>query len=165
MTNINSISQPSIALLTDRHEIVELTSNLLLLIDGRDWDAATRLFADSVAVDYTSLNGGERQTLAAHDLIASWQTVLDHLDATQHLLGNHVVAVEGDRATCIANVQGTHLLSNSAGGPIWTVAGRYDFGLTRTPAGWRINALALSVQWATGNQHIMELASRRGAES
>ncbi|GAB3416238.1 nuclear transport factor 2 family protein [Flindersiella endophytica] len=146
--------------LIHRQEIVELTSRLLVLVDSRDWDAAWRLFTDVVQVDYTSLNGGAPQTIPAKDLIAGWQTVLEGLDATQHLVGNHLVSVDGDQATCVANVQATHVLHNATGGPIWTVGGRYDFGLINTSAGWRIGALTLTVRWATGNQHITEISAR-----
>lgn len=144
--------------LADRLEILELTSSMGLLVDARDWDALERLFTDPVDVDYTSLSGGDPQTMSPAELIGGWRRVLEHLDATQHLIAGQVVAIDGDRASCAANVQGTHVLATATGGPIWTVAGRYDFAITRTHAGWRISALTLTVQWATGNQHIMQLA-------
>lgn len=70
-----------------------------------------------------------------------------------------MITIDGDEATCSANVQGTHVLTNATGDSHWTVGGRYDFRLARTTAGWRISALTLTVQWARGNQHIMALAS------
>jgi hypothetical protein len=145
-------------LLADRFEILELTSDMGLLVDARKWDSLEQLFIDPVNVDYTSLNGGEPQTIAPAELITGWRQVLDHLEATQHLIAGQVIVLDGDHATCAANVQGTHVLTNPSGGPIWTIGGRYDFGLKRTPDGWRIRALTLSVRWATGNQHIMQLA-------
>jgi hypothetical protein len=119
--------------LTDRLEIIELTSKLGLLVDARDWPAVESLSTDPVAVDYTSLNGGEPQTTIAAELASGWRRVLDRLDATQQLIAGQVIACDGDRASCAANVQGTHVLANATGGPIWTVSGRYDFGLIRTP--------------------------------
>jgi ketosteroid isomerase-like protein len=146
-----------------RLEIAQLTSSMGLLVDARDWPGLEGLFTDPVEVDYTSLNGGEPQTLSRAELIGGWRAVLEHLDATQHLIAGHLIALDGDEATCAANVQGTHVLANHTGGPLWTVAGRYDFGLKRTDRGWRISALTLTVQWATGNQRIMELAASRGS--
>lgn len=148
---------------TDRLEILALTSAMGLMVDARDWDGLQRLFNDPVDVDYTSLNGGEPQTLGPGALVGGWAEVLDHLDATQHLIAGQVVTLEGGTATCSANVLGTHVLANGTGGPIWTVGGRYDFGLRRTPDGWRISALTLTVQWVSGNQHIMTLASVEGS--
>lgn len=144
--------------LGDQLEIVEVTSSMGLLVDARQWDALQALFTDSVYVDYTSLNGGEAQSVAAGDLIAGWRGVLERLEATQHLIAGQLVELDGDTATCAANVQGTHVLANRTGGPLWTVGGRYDFELTRTADGWRISALTLTVKWATGNQQIMQAA-------
>jgi hypothetical protein len=149
-------------LLQDRLEILDITARLGLLVDARDWIALVDLFTDPVEVDYTSLNGGTPQSMSPTELIGGWQQVLDHLDATQHMIAGQVIRLDGDSATCAATVQGTHVLTNASGGPIWTVGGRYDFGLRRTPWGWRIEALTLTVQWATGNQHIMQIAASRG---
>jgi hypothetical protein len=154
---------PNLADHTDRLAIQELTSAMLLHLDAREWDRVLDLFADSVRVDYTSLNGGEPQTVTSAALIGGWRQPLDHLDATQHLLGNQVVQVDGDQARCSAHVQGTHVLANASGGPVWTVGGRYEFGLVRTRDGWKIDAITLIVLWATGNRYIMQLAAAAGA--
>lgn len=146
----------------DRLEIMEAVSNLGLLVDQRAWESLQALFTDSVEVDYTSLNGGEPITVSPSELIAGWRQNLDHLDATQHLIANHIVIINKTQATCSANVQGTHVLANHTGGPIWTVGGRYYIGLRRNADRWRISALTLSVQWATGNQHIMAIAAAAG---
>lgn len=149
----------SIQELTDRLQIMELTSSMGLLIDLPDWDRLSALFTDPVKTDYTSLWGGQLQTSTPGELIDSWRRFRDHLDATQHLIGNHVVELDRDRASCAANVHAAHLLANATGGPIWIVGGRYDFGLARTGDGWRISAVTLTLQWASGNQQVMTLAA------
>lgn len=148
-------------LLEDRLAILNLTGRLGLLVDARDWGPLEGLFTDAVEVDYTSLNGGSPASVSPAELVGGWREVLDHLDATQHMIAGQVICLDGDHATCAATVQGTHVLTNASGGPIWTVGGRYDFRLRRMPDGWRIAALTLTVRWATGNQHIMQLAAAR----
>jgi SnoaL-like domain len=69
-----------------------------------------------------------------------------------------VISLDGDQATCAANMQGTHVYANASGGPMWTVGGRHDYQLKRTPDGWRISGLTFTIQWATGNEHIAALA-------
>lgn len=162
-TSANLTSERGTEALRDRLEIIELTSKLLLSVDARAWAAAQELFTDPVDIDYTSLNGGAPQSLAPAELIGGWRQALDHLEATQHLHGNHVIDSEGDDASCVTTVQATHVLPNATGGPIWTVGGRYDFRLTRTPSGSRIAAMTLTVKWATGNERIMELAASQGS--
>lgn len=101
--------------------------------------------------------GGQPQTQTGVGLVAGWRQTIGHLDATQHLVGNHVVNVDGDHATCVANIQGTHVLTNPSGGPTWTVGGRYDIALDRCANRWRVSAVSLTVRWTAGNQHILQL--------
>lgn len=132
-------------------------ADLGLLVDAQDWDGLTALFAEEVAVDYTSLNGGEPATMPATELVGGWRQLLEPLAATQHLMGNLSVAVQDESATCAANVTATHVRPNPTGGPHWTVGGRYDIGLRRATGSedWRIAALTLTVRWTSGNQAIM----------
>jgi hypothetical protein len=90
------------------------------------------------------------------DLVAAWRGLLEELQATQHLLINHLVEVADDRAVATADFQATHLQANALGGPLWTLGGHYRFTLHRTETGWRIDGLTMTTAWATGNRNIME---------
>ncbi|MEU8517029.1 nuclear transport factor 2 family protein [Kitasatospora sp. NPDC048722] len=143
--------------LSDRLDIVDVCTRMCWHTDKREWDRLrSEVFAEKVLVDYTSLNGGTPTELWADELIEAWRTLLSELDATQHLLTNHLVDVRGDGAVATADFQATHLLPNTLGGPLWTLGGHYRFTLRRTPAGWRIDGLRMTTAWATGNRHIME---------
>jgi hypothetical protein len=143
----------------DRLAILELIGNLALLLDARDWNALEGLFTDPVHYDRTSLFGGEPETLSPAELVAGYRQALGNLDALHHLITCHVIDLDGDQATCAANMQGTHVLANTSGGPMWTVGGRHDYRLIRTVDGWKIAALTFTIQWATGNMHIVTLAA------
>ena len=97
-----------------------------------------RLFTDTVYHDRTSLTGGEPYTAPVAQFVDGWRQTLQNMDAVHHQITNHVVNVDGDQATCTANMQGTHVLANASGGPMWTVGGRHEYQLTRTADGWRI---------------------------
>jgi hypothetical protein len=152
-------SDNTLAAFVARSEIVELTSRFCAWVDARDWDGVESLFANPVRVDYTSLNGGEPETLEPRQLVAGWQDMLSRLDATQHLIAGHVVEVDGAHATCAASIQGTHRL-DAATAP-WTVGGRYDFELRHTDGAWRISGLTLTVQWTSGSRQIMQPVTAR----
>lgn len=156
ITHTDRVTESADHQLADRLEILELSSKLGLLVDARDWAALEALFSDPVRVDYTSLFGGEPQTQSPAELVAGWRQNLERLDATQHLIGNQAIEVDGDQASCAANVQATHLLTSGSDGPLWTVGGRYDYGLTRSAGGWRIGALTLTLHWETGNREILQ---------
>ena len=146
----------------DRLAILELVSRLALTIDAKDWDAMGRLFTDTVYHDRTSLTGGEPYTAPVAQFVDGWRQTLQNMDAVHHQITNHVVNVDGDQATCTANMQGTHVLANASGGPMWTVGGRHEYQLTRTADGWRISGLTFTLQWATGNMNIVTLAMAAG---
>ncbi|MFF0628062.1 nuclear transport factor 2 family protein [Streptomyces sp. NPDC004296] len=86
--------------------------------------------------------------------------MLSDLASTQHLITNHLVRISGDTAVATADFQATHLLPNALGGPLWTLGGHYRFTLRRTPAGWRIDGLTMTADWADGNRQIMERTTR-----
>ena len=143
----------------DRLAILELIGSLALLLDGRDWDALEGVFAERVYYDRTSLFGGEPQVLSSAELVGGYREALGNLDAVHHLITNHVITIDGDKATCAANMQGTHVFANPSGDPMWTVGGRHDYQLERTADGWRIAGLTFTIQWATGNMNIVNLAA------
>lgn len=144
----------------DAMEIIQQITRMAWLADRRDWDRLGGVFADQVDMDYTSLTGGEPARVAADDVVAGWRAGLGGLDATQHLVSNHLVRVDGDRAVATAQFQAVHVLVNPHGDPTWTLGGHYRFGLVRKDDGWRIDAVTLTTSWATGNQQIMTLASK-----
>ncbi|WP_280264538.1 nuclear transport factor 2 family protein [Nocardia wallacei] len=139
---------------TDRDAIVEACIRMGWCIDQLDWDGLIDLFADEVLMDYTSLYGGAPERLASGDIVARWAAALTGLDATQHVITNHLVGVDGDRGTCTAHVIGTHRLAGAMGGSLWTFGGTYHLGVVRTFSGWKIESLTLNVLWADGNQQI-----------
>jgi SnoaL-like protein len=156
MTTSTSYSTPTET--EDRLAILELIGRLVLVLDARDWNGLERLFTETVYSDRTSLLGGEPVTVGRAEFVEGWRQTLQHLDAVHHMITCHVITLDGDRATCAANMQGTHVYTNHSGGPIWTVGGRHDYQLERTPDGWRIAGLTFTLKWATGNMNIVNLA-------
>ena len=122
---------------------------LVHAVDRLDWAGMRAVFADRLRLDYTSLNGGEPEELAADELIARWQDLLPGFDATQHLLGP--VLATGDRTE--AHVRAHHWL----GGAVWTVAGHYVAEL----AGDRITALRLDTYHQDGDPDLPATATAR----
>ena len=148
----------------DRLAILELIGRLTLAVDGSDWDALERLFTDPVHLDRTSLWGGEPETYSPEQLSGGFAQTMGNLDAIHHLITSHVISLNGDEATCAANMQGIHVLANASGGPIWSVGGRHDYDLKWTADGWRIAGWKFSIQWATGNMNIINLALAANGE-
>lgn len=145
--------------MSDRDTVVETINRLFWYVDQQLWDDLETVFADGVFLDYTSLNGGDPAAVPAPDIIAAWQASLGGLAATQHLVSNHLVTLDGDSAEVTAQFIATHLLPNPHGAPTWTLGGHYLFELQGEGDRWRIAAITMTATWATGNQHIMTLAA------
>ncbi|MEU1430219.1 nuclear transport factor 2 family protein [Nocardia sp. NPDC005746] len=142
-----------------RADIIEAVTRLFWFIDIRDWDAFPGVFADVVTLDYSSVWGGEPATVNPGRIRADWESLIGAFDATQHLLGNHLVTVDGDRAELTAVFQAVHLLANPLGSPRWTLGGTYRIGLRLVAGVWKVEAMVMTAQWADGNKDIMNLAS------
>lgn len=141
--------------------VIEVCTRLVWHTDQREWDRLRTVFADKVALDYTSLNGGEPATLTPEQIVEGWRHGLGGYDATQHLLTNHLVTIEGDTAVCTAAFQATHRLANPLGSPLWVLGGNYRFDLTRVAGAWKISGMVLTVVWADGNKDLTTLAAAR----
>jgi hypothetical protein len=138
-------------------DVIGICSLFAWLTDTRDWKRLAELFTDELDVDYTSFAGGEPVRLQATALISAWEERLSKVSVTQHLITNHLVAVDGDQATCVAQVHAQHMGSAPFGDQNVIVAGHYTFGMVRSDSGWRINSLTLTATWASGNLAVLSL--------
>ncbi|WP_067812746.1 nuclear transport factor 2 family protein [Actinomadura kijaniata] len=146
----------------DRQAVVEACTRMAWHADQREWEALKAVFADEVRLDYTSLNGGEPAVLSPELIVDAWSRVLGGFDATQHLVTNHLVTLDGDAAVCTASFQATHRLADPFGAPLWTLGGTYRFDLVRVGGAWRISGVVMTAAWADGNKELMALAAATG---
>ena len=133
----------------DRQAIVDLTIAYTWAIDGHDWEALRDIFLP----DATAMLVDER--VGIESIIERISGALTPLDASQHLIGNHQVRIDGDRATCRCYMQAQHVRHGAPGGPNFIFAGTYDDEMERTPAGWRIRRRVLLNTWTEGNPAVV----------
>jgi hypothetical protein len=131
-------------------------------LDLRDWPGYRSVFADEVAVDFSSYRG-RPTTVDADAWVAEARATFEGLDATQHTMTNPLAWVEGDTARLRMYVQAAHLLRDDGGDRWFTIGGYYDDALTRRGGEWRITAVTLNVLWTTGDESIMAAARRRAS--
>uniref|UniRef100_A0A832H6J4 Nuclear transport factor 2 family protein n=1 Tax=Oscillatoriales cyanobacterium SpSt-402 TaxID=2282168 RepID=A0A832H6J4_9CYAN len=137
---------------TDRDAIINAVNQIAIMADLRNWDACRDAFSDRVETDYTSLTGGQPSTVNAEDLVNGWKNFFSQtFKVTQHLIGSHVVTIQGDTATCLSNFQAHHVYLDSVKGT-WTLGGVYEHGLIQTPQGWQVNRMKMTWTWESGNR-------------
>ncbi|WP_395105996.1 nuclear transport factor 2 family protein [Actinomadura sp. SCN-SB] len=130
------------ATLTDRDAIVDLAVRLGAWLDERgfDTDDGRALYAEDVLVHSPS------------GVYRGLEEVLEHLRETSprdqrtfHAHSDFAVAVDGDGATLAANQV---VYFYRPGGELFQTSGlRVDYTLTRTPDGWRLATMRISLRW------------------
>jgi 3-phenylpropionate/cinnamic acid dioxygenase small subunit len=138
--------------LVDRFEISDLLARYSTALDSRDWELLREVFVPDASCDYGSL-GHPR---SVEEIIALVRGTLDGLDATEHLIGNVVAAVDGDEATAEAYVIAQHMRRGARGGDDYLIGARYSDRLARTPDGWRIKHRTIHRMWWTGNRDVIQ---------
>lgn len=125
----------------DRIDVAEVLSRYSYGWDTRDFELVRSCFTPDAAVEYSSLPDFASGFPEFFELERA--TILQ-LAATQHLISNLLVRVDGDTATCSSYVQATHY---DDAGHTWTTGGRYDDELVRAADGWRISRRRFTRQW------------------
>jgi SnoaL-like domain len=135
---------------------------MLHAIDTLDWNTFRASFAERIDLDYTSLWGGEAQTLPVDELVSDWTELAAGYDATQHITGPIVVEHENaDRIDCTTTFRAYHHVIEDVGASTWLVAGRYDIRLRATAGRWRIQAITLHLAYEEGDRRLVDLARQR----
>jgi hypothetical protein len=147
----------------DRANIIDTINAVGMWADRKDFIKLRPLFADSVAMDYTSLAGGSPVTVKADDLMKGWEAGLKPF-RTQHMVTGHVLTINGNTAESLSNVHAIHYVPNELGISNWQVYGYYEHKLVRTPNGWKITAMKINKTMADGNAALSGLAASAGVQ-
>jgi hypothetical protein len=145
----------------DTQHIIETVNKLFISVDNRDWEEVTRIFYDTVLLDYTSMAGGVPANLSSKQIIDSWKNVMPGFDKTHHQVGNYIV--EKDSKVCKVFCYGTatHYLVNESGNNLWTVVGSYNFELKTYDNQWRISMMKFNLKYMDGNNQLPGLAQAK----
>lgn len=127
----------------DRQHIVDLVTSVGRCLDERDFDGLRQLFTDDATI---ATPGG---TVSGHDaLVAQARRGHSRDKGIQHLITNHLVDIDGDRASVRANL----LVAFAGAGPEdpqpFLLGEVYRFELRRSADGWRINSLQSTPVWS-----------------
>ncbi len=138
----------------DEKTIIDLTIAYTWALDTKQFDELRDVFTP----DATGMLHG----VACDDteaIITRISGALTRLDASQHLIGNHQVRIDGDTATCRCQLQSQHVKRGTEGGETYIIGGTYEDRLVRTANGWRISHRTMEETWNTGNRAVVQPAS------
>lgn len=149
----------------DRQAVVDVINRYAYALDDRDWALLTDVFAPDAVARYGS--SGSRPLIGRDEIVASIRTFLEGCGPSQHLLGNHVVHLDGDTAAATCKARVFHHGSGARAALVpYEVFGVYRDQLRRLSDGWRISERVFEVHLGTGDPVILQPGPRAdGAES
>lgn len=141
----------------DRDAIVEVVNRYTYGLDERDWTLLDHVFAPDAVGRY---GGSESALLEGREtIVAAIRSFLDGCGPTQHLLGNHVVKIQGDEASAWCKARVYHYgAGERASLTPYECFGVYSDRLIRTAEGWRITDRSFDVQHEVGDIAILQPA-------
>ncbi len=135
-------------LLLDRMEIIDVENRYASGIDLRDKALYRSCFTDDIETNFDPANTSETIKTSADDWADQAFMLISSFQVTQHIISNHTITIDGDKATCIAYVQAQHFNPTN----YLLLGGYYHNSLVRTAEGWKICKLQLATTW-TINQN------------
>ena len=148
----------------DYHEIVRRRYEYAFGIDTRDWALLRSIFTDEIEMDFSSYSGQPGSKMLADDWVDGVKVTFTGLDATQHVMSNPMVDVDGDRGRLRMYMKAEHFLRNVSGSDDFALGGYYEDRLIKRAGAWKIEAVTLTILWNRGNRHIMTLARDIGSK-
>ncbi len=137
--------------LSDRDELVELMARYASMADTKDFDELPKtVLTDPVIGDFESVGAGPPSEVTREAFAQQLKTFFAGWQATHHSITNHRVSIDGDNATIRAHVHAQHWLPPEVaphGRNRWLVVGFYDNEAVRTPDGWRLTRVRLTMTY------------------
>jgi len=136
--------------MNDHQAIVDLTIAYAWALDTKQVEQLRDIFTPDATA---SLRGVDCEGVDA--IINRIGGSVTRLDATQHVISNHQVTIDGDQATCRCQLQSQHVKHGVEGGDTFLIGGYYEDRLARTSDGWRITHRVMAQTWTTGNPAVI----------
>ncbi len=136
--------------LADQQEIADLCVRYTIALDTKDWALLESCYAPSPVFVHP---GGRLEGFPA--ILERTKAALTPLTATQHLLGNIMVQVDGGTSRSMCYFQAQHVRAGTPGGETYIIAGSYADTLTRAVSGWKITERVQTYIWRDGNRAVV----------
>ena len=141
------MSELTIGILLEEAKIHRVLNRYAEALDACDWAGLDEVFTDTATAHFQGIGKFDGRA-AIVQLVSS---VLSSAAATQHLLGNVRIEVNGKDARAKCYLQAIHTGKGKYEGQRMTVWGEYRDRLALTPSGWRITHRELAGIHAEGD--------------
>ncbi|MGH3349786.1 MAG: nuclear transport factor 2 family protein [Nocardioides sp.] len=135
--------------MSPRDEIVDALARFAAATDARDWSAIRDLLTpDAVAYHRTGPDA----------IVAVMSEHLGGCGPTQHLLGNHRVSIDGDRAQSLSYARVYHVGAGPMVGSFFECMGEYDDAWVRAGCQWRLAGRTFETRIRLGDFAVLRPA-------
>lgn len=163
MTTSRMTAKALAQLAYDELAIKRTTAKVAHAQDDLDLDLYLSCFTEQVqlekAVMIEGWKGGE---ISARDLALKSFEHLSCYDAVHHMVFNHIIDIDGDSATCVADLNAVSVFVENDKPLSCTIGGRYFLRLKRLRNSWLICERSITQRYIHGDQSILGKATARG---
>ena len=139
---------------TEREKIVEVINKLFIYTDHQYWDKLQNdVFTKFVHLDMTSMRG-EAKEMLANQICKIWEKGMENLDAVNHLGGNYLITINGQKASAFAYSTTTHYKKSAKNGNTRDFIGTYNLELVKEQLHWRISKIKYNLRYISGNLNL-----------
>tara|TARA_B100001142_G_C14119817_1_gene572554 strand:- start:153 stop:584 length:432 start_codon:yes stop_codon:yes gene_type:complete len=134
----------------DINEIIALTVKYCWALDERDWESLSEVFSPDAYAKY-----GVTEHRGVDSIIERCKTALTPLDFSHHMVSNHMVEIDQNKAKCKCYFQAQHVRTSADEGVNFIIAGKYEDELIRIDKDWKIASRVLTKIWTEGNEKVV----------
>lgn len=146
------------AYLYDVHEISQVLYRYTVAIDSRAYELFDRCFTADATIELAGMGVMTRdgyRKIARDNLVS--------FDATQHVVSNPSIRVDGDRAYSRCYFTAQHVKNALAPKPCMIIGGWYDDKFARVDGVWLITSRVGTALWFDGNPEVLNYPLPPGA--
>jgi hypothetical protein len=137
----------------EQQAIIAILNRYATCLDNRDWPGLDGVFHPDATARYGAALKGRPA------IVESIRGFLGGCGPSQHLLGNHEIRVDDDRAEAVTKARVIHVgAGERAQLTPYEAIGTYKDKLVRTPDGWRIIHREFDVQISLGDMAVLQPA-------
>lgn len=141
----------------DKVAIQEAIAAHGLLADCREFAAIKNCTTADAVYDYSSCFGPDFKSVKLADFLEGDDIFFLGFDATQHMITNFLIVLDGDRASCRSHVRATHRIDKD----IYVMGGLYRHKLVRLGGEWKISETVFEQTYTEGDTTLFERAAVR----
>lgn len=138
---------------SDQDAVADVVNLYAYALDNRDWARLDEVFASDAVVRYGSVDAPPVQGSA--NIVTTIRSFLDRCGPSQHLLGNHIIDIDGGTASSTCKGRVMHIGRGDRAVSTYECFGVYRDRLSRSAAGWRIVERSFEIHFELGDRHAV----------